>query len=115
MGIVICIDSCNDCKKNFIKNPYCNGDYTADGVLLRYCPDCGQMFPYLDTYPVEKPEFDRYTMRMAGVAVATKYKLSYREMNSLTKSLSSENFIFDFIENVKATFGLTLEKNDIQQ
>jgi hypothetical protein len=114
--IIICSDTCNDCNEHFLKNPDCLGDYTADGVLLRYCPKCGNMYPYLNITYIEKTDISNRVKKRTGTRIASEQKLDFKIMAFLVKTTQEtdkDNFALHLSEKIKSTFNLNMKKEDV--
>lgn len=83
---IICERLCDNCKVKLHKNPHNGGDYTITGILLSFCPNCGYMYPLLDSV---KKAISNNQKRKIGVIVAKKYNLDYRITNDLAKGIKS--------------------------
>ena len=115
LSLIICEDKCKDCEINFLKDPCNSGDYTTEGKLQRFCPDCGQMLPFLPSIRIGlrvKPTMSNGTKRKIGVILAKKHQLDYRQISSLVKSLRNLDEEKDFLSvlssKLKEEFDLNL-------
>jgi hypothetical protein len=85
-----------------MKDPTCLGDYTTDGLLLSFCPECGKMLPFLE-YPegdnTKKLSFG--DKRKIGTVYAKKHNLDYKKVYTIVKSLSQCNDEETFIKNLE--------------
>ena len=89
---------CKICDIPHMKDPLCGGDYTIEGKLLSFCPDCGSMLPYLDTVDLLEPERlpSKTQRRKIGVRIAKKYNLNYKEVHRVVQEIQG-----DFKESLK--------------
>jgi hypothetical protein len=114
--IIICEDTCTDCGKNFLKDPTCLGDYTGDGVLLRYCPECGKMYPYLNIVYTKKTGLSKRMKKRIGIRIAKAHNLDYRVMDFLVKSTTGEDksyFASTLSEKILTTFNMDVRKEEV--
>ena len=108
---VICEDLCKDCAVHFMKNPEILGDYDIGGTLLRYCPLCGQMLPFLEiSLRRESDDISNTQKRRVGVRVAKKNNLDFVEVYNVIKNLKDikkeKDFVRTFEIELKRTFNL---------
>ncbi len=98
MGIkIICGALCKECQINHVKDPSCMGDYTIDGKLLSFCPECGKMLPYLEQSSDSNfKDLSNGEKRKIGTSYAKKHNLDYKKVNEIVKTLYpvTDNQIF---------------------
>ena len=108
MGNIICERLCNDCRIKVHKNPDNGGDYTLEGHLLSFCPECGYMYPELARDPNYK-ELSNHDKKMIGVRIAKRYKLDYKVTKDLvddTEAKQPEKFVNLLVDRIETTFDL---------
>lgn len=115
LGIIKCEDKCNDCDVYRLKDPEILGDYDEGGTLLRFCPECGVMWPELmKILGYKKESLSHKQKKLIGTRVATEYKLDHKVMNGVVKDLKNVSkkgeFIDRFKTEVKLVFGLELDE-----
>lgn len=115
MALIICEDSCNKCGLRFRKDPLNSGDYSEGGVLLRFCPDCGQMLPYLNIVTVIG--LSRTVKKTAAIRIAKRHQLDYKKVLPLIEELKEitarDTFVKIFMERLKDDFDLDVDKQSV--
>lgn len=116
--MILCDDFCCDCKERFQKDPSNYGDYNEEGSLLRFCPVCGQMLPFLSVSPRDETLISNGMKKRIIVRIAKKNSLNYRSIGPILRNLKEVNdekqFIRALTEELKTNFNLTVEEPILQ-
>ena len=107
-----CEDACLVCGKNYLKDPSNLGDYHA-GALLRYCPECGRMLPFLSIDYEIKNELSNNQKRRFGTRIAKIKNLDYAVMSFIIKDLRRINSKKEFFERFKTEVKKNFEIEDL--
>jgi len=117
LTIIISERLCNICDECFLKDPFCLGDYTEDGVLLQFCEICGQMVPYLYQDPNYDGNISRNQKKLLNRRVAKRNKLDYKKVNTIEKELKAVHNKEDYVEQlsnrINKEFNIETDKNEI--
>lgn len=117
MTIIISERLCNICDECFLKDPFCLGDYTDDGVLLQFCEICGQMVPYLSVDPGYDTDISGNQKKLVAKRLAKMNKLDYKRMNIVVKELKSVHnkmeYATQFSDRINEEFDLETDKDDV--
>ena len=98
-----------------MKDPLCGGDYTVEGKLLSFCPDCGDMLPFLDMAdPPERLTVTRAQKREIGVKLAKIHNLDYKEMYRLVQEIDGDDFEESLRFRMRLVFGVEIEFDKIK-
>ena len=114
---IICEDSCPDCNQNFLKQPENLGDYEKSGTLMRFCPCCGQMLPFLEIWDEDEELISNSLKRRIGTRVARTNELDYVVINDIIKDLKEvkkkKEFFKRFSRGMLETFDLIIKEDDL--
>lgn len=106
---------CSDCKTLHLKDPSCGGDYTVEGKLMSYCPECGGMLPYLESFePEELPSLSPKQRRVVGTKIAQIHQLDFREMYQTVKEINGDDFAESLQFRLRLIFDVIMTKEEIE-
>jgi predicted house-cleaning noncanonical NTP pyrophosphatase (MazG superfamily) len=91
---------------NVHKNPENGGDYTIEGHLLSFCPECGYMYPELSRDPNYK-ELSNREKRTIGIRLTKQYDLDYKVTKDLvddTDERQQDKFVEKLVDRIETTF-----------
>ena len=104
---------CKNCNERFVKDPLCSGDYyhTEQGtVLMKFCPGCGAMLPYIST----ENDFgiiSNNSKKRIAVRVANEYNRGYKEIKEIAcKNLGHIDDRRSFIETFAKEIGIPADQ-----
>ena len=110
---IICEEICFNCNTHFIKDPLCGGDYhpleSGFMVLMKFCPNCGVMLPYVSIHRQPDPISNNSKKRIA-VRVATAYDRGYRELKNIANDLRDVKNHGAFIRQFARRAELTVDE-----
>ena len=108
---------CSDCQIAHLKDPNCSGDYSVEGKLLSFCPDCGCMLPYLDVIdlPDKKPSLSQTQKRKIGVRIAKTHGLDFKEMYNTIRNINGDGFVETLCFRIRLVFNVDVEKDEIEK
>jgi hypothetical protein len=113
MAIKIHPEICNHCNSHFLIDADCGGDYYPKVGLMWWCPECGQMKPFLQfELLISKREKKKIADK-----VAIKYNLPPKECKYLARNVATSDkleFFYEFTQTLNNFFKMKINHKEIK-
>lgn len=84
---------------------------------MRYCPVCGQMFPYLNVVFKERKRLSNNVKKRTGTRLAGEHNLDYKVVSALIKTIEEsedkKSFAHQLSDKINAVFNIELTTNQV--